>query len=84
VDHELIYRNRRGEVCSLAHNPAHRWFYLPAMRKTEVMLPECYDLEPNVVRITAHCAFDDPRSPPAAAPRWSIEMLMPAFFESPA
>src|SRR3984893_429725 len=43
VIHNLIYRDRIGEVYSLAYNPEHRWFYFPQMRKNEVMLLKCYD-----------------------------------------
>jgi hypothetical protein len=80
VTHDLIYRDRVGEVYSLAHKPAHRWYYFPHMQHDEVMLIKCYDSDPSRARFTAHSAFDDPTSPPNAAPRESIEVRTLAFF----
>ncbi len=80
VTHDLIYRDRVGEVYSLAHNPAHRWFYFPHMQRDEVMLIKCYDSDAHRARFTAHSAFDDPTSAPDAAPRESIEVRTIAFF----
>jgi hypothetical protein len=80
VTHDLIYRERVGEVYSLAHNSAHRWFYFPHMQRDEVMLIKCYDSDANRARFTAHSAFDDPTSPPNAAPRESVEVRTIAFF----
>ncbi len=80
VLHDLIYRDRMGEVYSLAYNAAHKWYYFPQMRKNEVMLIKCYDSRPDVARFTAHSAFDDPTSAPDATPRESIEVRTLAFF----
>jgi hypothetical protein len=80
VIHNLIYRDRTGEVYSLAYNPAHRWFYFPHMEKNEVMLLKCYDSDAQRARFTAHSSFDDPTSPPDAAPRESIEVRTLVFF----
>jgi hypothetical protein len=80
VIHNLIYRDRIGEVYSLAYNPQHRWFYFPHMRKNEVMLLKCYDSDEHRARFTAHSAFDDPTSPANAAPRESIEVRTLVFF----
>jgi hypothetical protein len=80
VKHDLIYRDRVGEVYSLAHNPAHRWFYFPRMQRDEVMLIKCYDSDASRARFTAHSAFEDPSSPANAAPRESIEVRTLAFF----
>src|SRR5712692_3776427 len=35
VPTDLKYRDRTGEVYSLAFNPNHRWFYFPQMQKNE-------------------------------------------------
>jgi hypothetical protein len=77
---DLRYRDRLGEVYSLRFNPAHRWFYYPAMRADEALLLKCYDSDPARARFTAHSAFEDPTSPPNAAPRESIEVRTLAFF----
>lgn len=80
VIHNLIYRDRVGEVYSLAYNPAHRWFYFPQMQKNEVMLLKCYDSDEHRARFTAHSSFDDPTSPPDAPARESIEVRTLVFF----
>lgn len=80
VETDLRYRERTGEVYSLRFNPAHRWFYYPRMQADEAMLLKCYDSDPSRARFTAHSAFDDPTSPPDAAPRESIEVRTFAFY----
>jgi len=80
VIHNLIYRDRMGEVYSLAYNPEHRWFYFPRMQKNEVMLLKCYDSDEHRARFTAHSSFDDPASPPNAPARESIEVRTLVFF----
>jgi hypothetical protein len=76
-----IYPNRRGEVYHSTFNPAHRWYYFPNMQRNEAMVFKCFDsLKDGRARWTAHCAFDDPKSPPDAPPRESIEMRTLAFF----
>jgi hypothetical protein len=78
---DLKYRDRTGEVYSLAFNPGHRWFYFPKMRRDEALLIKCFDsADDGRALFTAHTAFDDPTSPPDAAPRESIETRTLAFF----
>jgi hypothetical protein len=64
---------------NLAHNPAHRWLYVPRMRPEEVLVFKLCDTDQDRVQWTAHTAFDDPTSPPGAAPRRSIELRTLAF-----
>ena len=64
---------------NLAHNPNHRWLYLPRMQPEEVLVFKLCDTDRNRVQWTAHSAFDDPSSPPNAAPRRSIELRTLAF-----
>ena len=72
---------RTGEIYHLAFNAAQRWFYFPKMQEDEALLIKCYDsLKDGRARYTAHAAFDDPTSPPNAAPRNSIEARTFAFF----
>ena len=81
VPTDLKYRDRTGEVYSVAFNPEHRWFYFPRMERNEALLLKCYDSSVDGrARWTAHTAFDDPTSPPNAAPRESIEARTIAFF----
>ena len=77
---DLKYRDRTGEVYSVAYNPAHRWFYFPRMRPEEALLLKCYDSDEQRTRFTAHAAFEDPGTPPNAAPRESIEARTILFF----
>jgi len=80
VKHVLKYRDREGEVYSVAYNPNHRWYYIPSQQKEEVLLLKCYDSDGRRSRFTAHSAFEDPASPPDAAPRESIEVRTLVFF----
>jgi hypothetical protein len=81
VASDLKYRDRTGEVYSVAFNPDHRWFYFPHMQRNEALLLKCYDsAEDGRARFTAHTAFEDPTSPREAAPRESIETRTLFFF----
>ncbi len=80
VKHVLKYRDREGEVYSVAFNPNHRWYYVPNQQKEEVLLLKCYDSDGRRARFTAHSAFEDPTSPPDAAPRESVEVRTLVFF----
>ena len=77
---DLKYPDRTGEVYSVAYNPSHRWFYFPQMRTDEALLLKCFDSDERRTRFTAHSAFEDPGSPPNAAPRESIEARTILFF----
>jgi hypothetical protein len=51
------------------------------MQANEALLLKCYDsAKDGRARFTAHTAFDDPTSPPDAAPRESIETRAFVFF----
>jgi hypothetical protein len=81
VPMDLKYRDRTGEVYSVAFNPNHRWFYFPHMQQNEALLLKCYDsLADGRARFTAHTAFDDPTSPLHAPARESIEARTLVFF----
>jgi hypothetical protein len=78
---DLKYRDRTGEVYSISFNPDHRWVYFPRMQRNEALLLKCYDsADDGRARFTAHTAFEDPTSPPDAAPRESIEARTLVFF----
>jgi hypothetical protein len=77
---DLRYRDRTGEVYSVAYDPGHRWYYFPEMRPDEALLLKCYDSSRDRARFTAHSAFDDPSAPPDAPARESIEVRTLAFF----
>ncbi len=79
---ERRYKERTGEVYHIAYNPAHQWFYFPAMERNEALVFKVFDSDAGKPsRFTAHSAFDDPATPPGAPPRESIETRTFAFFE---
>ena len=78
---ERRYPDRVGETYQLAHNPDHRWFYFPSMRRNEALVFKVYDSETDGrARFTPHTSFNDPTSPADAPPRQSIEARTLAFF----
>ena len=79
---DLVYSDRVGEIHRTRYNSNHRWLYFPQMKEDEVILLKCFDTERDGrARWTAHAAFDDPSSPPDAAPRQSIETRTIAFYD---
>jgi hypothetical protein len=75
------YPDRVGEIYQIKHNPDHRWYYFPNMRRDEALIFKCYDSETDGrARFTAHTAFDDPTTPADAPPRESIEIRALVFF----
>jgi len=80
---KLVYRDRIGEIYSVAFSPRHRWFYFPQMQTDETLLLKCYDsMNDGRARFTAHAAFEDPTTPPYAPARESIETRTIVFFAS--
>ena len=81
VPTDLVYRDRVGETFGFLYNPKHRWYYFPQMERNEAILLKCYDSKDDGrARFTAHTSFDDPNSPPNAAPRESIEVRALVFW----
>jgi hypothetical protein len=78
---ERRYPDRVGQTYRLTYNARHRWYYFPRMRRDEALVFKVYDSEKDGrARFTPHTSFDDPSSPPGAAPRQSIEARALAFF----
>ena len=78
---ERRYPDRIGQTYQIAYNADHDWYYFPRMARDEALVFKVYDSATDGrARFTAHSAFDDPTSPPNAAPRESIEMRTIAFF----
>ena len=78
---ERRYPDRVGQTYRLMHNPRHRWYYFPRMRRDEALVFKVYDsAKDGRARFTPHTSFDDPSSPPGAPPRQSIEARALAFF----
>ena len=81
VPTDLVYRDRVGETLGFLFNPNHRWYYFPQMQRNEAILLKCYDSrDDGRARFTAHTSFEDPSSPPNAAPRESIEVRALVFW----
>jgi hypothetical protein len=82
VPSDLVYRDKVGETFSFTYNPAHRWYYFPKLQPDEALLLKIYDSrEDGTARLTAHTAFEDPTTPPNAAPRRSIELRALVFWK---
>src|SRR4029450_2387044 len=78
---ERQYPGRIGQTYAITHNPAHRWYWLPRMRRDEALVFKVYDSSKDGrARWSAHTAFEDPTAPPNARPRESIEIRTLAFF----
>jgi hypothetical protein len=81
VPSDLIYPDRTGETYQVTYNPAHRWLYVPGMRKDEALLIKTYDsAQDGRARFVPHSAFEDPTAPPDVLPRESIELRALVFF----
>jgi len=81
VPTDLVYRERVGETLGFLYNPKQRWYYFPRMQRNEAILLKCYDSKDDGrARFTAHTSFEDPSSPPNAAPRESIEVRALVFW----
>jgi hypothetical protein len=81
VPADLVYRDRVGETFGFLYNPKHRWYYFPWLEPNEAILLKCFDSKDDGrARFTAHTSFDDPNSPPNAAPRESIEVRALVFW----
>lgn len=64
----------------VAHNPAHRWHYYPAMTIDEAVLFKTNDSDAARAHHVPHVAFDLPDCPLDAPPRVSIEMRATAWW----
>ena len=63
-----------GEIYSFKYNPKHRWFYVPQMASSEVILLKCYDSgRDGQACFTGHTGFSHPNPPENFTPRESIE-----------
>jgi len=82
---EHRYPTRTGQTAGVRYNPSQQWHYLSGMRNDERLLLECFDseaLKPNSDVLgghVPHTAFTDPRTPPNAPGRQSIEVRTLVF-----
>jgi hypothetical protein len=79
---ERRYPHRVGEIYQVRYNPAHRWYFFPAMTRDEALVFKVYDsVADGRARYTPHTSFEDPATPPDVPPRRSIEARTFAFFD---
>ena len=74
MEDRLDAPSHSGEIYSARHNPAHRWYYVSAMRADEVLVFKGYDSRTDVARYVPHTAFVHPDCPARFTPRESIEV----------
>jgi len=78
---DLIYRDWTGETYTVAFNPQHRWYWYPRQLPQEAALFKVYDSATDGrVRLSAHTAFENPRTAADAPQRRSIEMRALLFW----
>lgn len=71
---DIFYPDRAGEIYLGRYANGHTWYYYPVMSPDEVLVFKSYDSRLDCpVRMTPHCAFDDPTAPADAPLRKSIE-----------
>ncbi|MGE3771629.1 MAG: CmcJ/NvfI family oxidoreductase [Gammaproteobacteria bacterium] len=74
VERDLERPGHTGEIQSLRHAAAHRWYWFPDMQPSEALLLKCYDSATDGrARFMPHTAFTHPSPPPGCTPRESIE-----------
>ena len=87
---EIHYADRVGENYFARHAANHRWYYYPAMTRSEALLIKQWDSAGRLARtrgaqadpaegnepctFSFHSAFEDPKTPDDAPDRWSIEV----------
>lgn len=72
VEHR--YPHRTGETAAVRYNPGQKFYYWSGMDNDERLLLKCYDSKDGVGQRVPHTAFVDPRTPPGAKGRESIEV----------
>jgi hypothetical protein len=83
-EHDLAVPRHSGQIYSVRHNPAHRWFYVSEMRPDEVLLLKCYDSRADGrARFMPHTGFRNPACPSEFVPRESIEARTLVVFDEP-
>ncbi len=87
---EIHYADRVGENYFAKHAPRHAWYTYPGITREEALLIKQWDSAGTLARsggsegdsggarvpctFSFHSAFEDPRTPPDAPDRWSIEV----------
>jgi len=78
---DLEHPRHSGEIYSIRHNPAHRWFYASEMQPDEVLLLKNWDSAGDGrASYTPHTGFRNPLAPAGCVPRESIEVRTLVIF----
>ena len=81
---DLATPRHTGQIYSVLHNPAHRWFYVPDMQPDELLLLKCFDSRSDGrARFMPHTGFANPACPSDFVPRESIEVRTLVVFDEP-
>ncbi|MBM3396010.1 MAG: methyltransferase [Betaproteobacteria bacterium] len=84
-ENDLETPRHRGQIYSVRHNPAHRWYYVSDMQPREFLLLKNYDSrDDGVARFMPHTGFNHPDCPVQHTPRESIEARTLVIFDEPA
>ena len=94
---EIHYADRIGENYFAKHADDHRWYFYPALTRDEALLIKQWDSAGGFARsagaaadamnpdapctFSFHTAFEDPKTPPDAPDRWSIEVRCIALYD---
>lgn len=76
--------NRIGQTRHASFDAGNQWYYFPRMTRDEAALIKNYDshaAQLGVAPYSLHTSFEDPTSPPDAAPRESMETRALVFFD---
>ncbi|OJD13134.1 hypothetical protein AJ78_06379 [Emergomyces pasteurianus Ep9510] len=76
---EFRYPNRNGETAAIKYKDGQKWYYWSGMTNDERLLLKCADTDDVVGKRVPHTAFVDPRTPPGAPGRESIEVRTLVF-----
>lgn len=92
VPSDIVLPHTLLEAYDLWFNPKQKWYFLDRQKNDEVLLMINYDSERNIRKFNclvrqfaddtgaAHSAFEDPRYPPDAPARHSIELRCMVFY----
>lgn len=81
-EEDLEIPRHSGQIYSLRHNPAHRWFYASAMQPDEVLLLKGFDSRADGrACFMPHTGFRNPACPSEFVPRESIEARALVLFD---
>jgi hypothetical protein len=73
------YPTFNGEIMGVKYNPKTEWKFCAGVDDNERILLKCFDSQNGVAKRVAHTAFVDPKTPPEAKARESIEVRALVF-----